>query len=158
MFLGKVVSIGHSVLWANKKLFRFLYKFIPSAVNSWHRTSEIMTKEGLAHSHAEKSCSAAAYLCTSYMNMKDNYRLRSEGYVFTGVCHSVTERGGEVLTRTRSQHLPPSLPPWDQPGDNTSLPPPPDQVTTPPPPPGLCAGGRYASYWNAFLFNWSSLR
>ena len=38
--------------------------------------------------------------------------------------------------RARSQHLPPPGP-----GHNTSL----------PPPPRLCAGGRYASYWNAFL-------
>ena len=61
----------------------------------------------------------------------------------------------------RSQHLPlgpghkpPSLlgpghntpPPFLGPGDNTSLP---LQAS---PPPGLCTGGRYASYWNAFLF------
>ena len=42
---------------------------------------------------------------------------------------------------TRLQHLPPSLPPpwtWSQ--------------HPPPLPPGLCTGGRYASYWNAFLF------
>ena len=53
------------------------------------------------------------------------------------------------------------------PGHNTPLPPPTwDMVTTPAPsplpgtwsqhpplpPPGLCAGGRYASYWNAFLY------
>ena len=53
-------------------------------------------------------------------------------------------------------------PPSPQPGHNTSLPPPPSQVTTPPspwpghntsPPPGHYAqAGRYASYWNAFLF------
>ena len=81
----------------------------------------------------------------------------------------------------RSQHLPPFLPPPLGTGHNTSLPPPlgtghntslppslppghrsqhlpPSpraQVTTPPsPPPGLCAGGRYASYWNAFLFTY----
>ena len=72
------------------------------------------------------------------------YRPRSEaseGYVFTGVCHSVTERGGEggvnqglshntsLPPGTSSQHLPPSLPPG--PGHNTS--PPRDLVTTPPP-------------------------
>ena len=46
------------------------------------------------------------------------------------------------------QHLPPPPPP---PGTRSQhFPPSPrDQVTTPPP--GLCAGGRYASYWNAFL-------
>ena len=67
---------------------------------------------------------------------------------------------------TRSQHLPP---PWNQVTTPPSLPR--DQVTTPPPPrarsqhlpprtrsqhlhpPGLCAGGWYASYWNAFLFD-----
>ena len=171
------------------------------------------------------------------------YRPRSEaseGYVFTGVCHSVTNRGGGVTPnaswdrshgqggggsaqhlpppgqhlppRTRSQHLPPPrehLPPPGQhlppsppgPGHNTSLPlpwhrsqhlpPPLDQVTTlpsppppppgtghntaltlprhrsqhlpppwtrsqhPPPPAGLYAGGRYASYWNAFLLGYN---
>ena len=46
-----------------------------------------------------------------------------------------------------------SLPPARIKGHNTSLP-----WTTPPSPleqhlpPGLCAGGQYASYWNAFLF------
>ena len=52
---------------------------------------------------------------------------------------------------------PPSLPPrtWSQ-----HLPPPWDLVTTPPslpPPRGLCAGGRYASYWNAFLLQFISI-
>ena len=66
---------------------------------------------------------------------------------------------------TWSQHLPPPLhlrhghntplpPPWNMdmgPGHNTPLPTW-DMVTTPaPPPPGLCTGGLYASYWNAFL-------
>ena len=90
--------------------------------------------------------------------------------------------GGGVWTRTRSQHLPPPgtrsqhlpaslppglghntslsprprsqhlLPPPPGPGHNISLPPPWDQVTTPLPP-GLCAGGQYATYWNAFLFS-----
>ena len=58
-------------------------------------------------------------------------------------------RSQHLPPRTRSQHLP--LP---RPGHNTSLPPPPwDQVTTPTFPPGLCAGRRYASYWNAFLLS-----
>ena len=49
---------------------------------------------------------------------------------------------------TRSQHLP--SPPRDQ----VRTPPSPrDQVTTSPSPLGLCAGGRYASYCNASLFN-----
>ena len=40
--------------------------------------------------------------------------------------------------------------PWER----GSTPTPRDQGSTPPslPSPGLCAGGRYASYWNAFLF------
>ena len=65
------------------------------------------------------------------------------------------------LPGTWSQHLPPSPQTWSQ-----HLPPsPPDLVTTPPSlapppgpghntsprPPGLCTGGWYASYWNAFL-------
>ena len=86
--------------------------------------------------------------------------------------------GGRSEPATWSQHLPPSpqdlvttplFPPG--PGHNTSLPPlgpghntsPQDLVTTPhplgpghntslpPSPPEVCAGGRYASYWNAFL-------
>ena len=64
--------------------------------------------------------------------------------------------------RTRSQHLP-------SPRDQLTTPPSPPraQITTPPspppghrsqhhppsPPPRLHAGGRYASYWNAFLFD-----
>ena len=47
--------------------------------------------------------------------------------------------GSKVTTPPLGQHLPPL--PWLG-----------SKVTTPPPPPGLCAGGRYASYWNAFLF------
>ena len=61
--------------------------------------------------------------------------------------------------RTRSQHSPgpdhnTSLPPWTRSQHLPPSPPPgPDQVTTPPsaPPHRTCAGGRYASYWNAFL-------
>ena len=62
------------------------------------------------------------------------------------------------LPRTRSQYLPLH---WDQvttrhsllgPGHNTSLPPGTRSQHLPPPHPGLCAGGRYTSYWNAFLF------
>ena len=44
----------------------------------------------------------------------------SEGYVFTGVCHSVIEPGGgRSEPETWSQHLPPSLPPGL--GHNTPL-------------------------------------
>ena len=60
------------------------------------------------------------------------YRPRSEaseGYIFTGICLSNSGGGGEGRV--------------DQgPGHNISA----------LPPRGLCAGGRYASYWNAFLF------
>ena len=155
------------------------------------------------------------------------YRPRSEGYIFTGVCHFNSGGGGggggrggqggvdhgpghnTPSPRTWTWDLvttPPSLPghghgTWSQhpptPGHGHGtwsqhpLPPPPrtwtwDLVTTPPPfpppppdmdmgpghntplppppihghgtwsqhlpPPGQCAGGRYASYWNAFLF------
>ena len=115
------------------------------------------------------------------------YRPRSEvseGYVFTGVCHSFCSTPGgweEWTTPPPGQHLPPPnqgqmsqhlLPPWTTPPplDNTSLPldntshplprqhlpppwttPPSPQSHLPPSPPGLCTGGRYASYWNAFL-------
>ena len=54
---------------------------------------------------------------------------------------------------------PPCPPPPPGPGDNTSLPPGPGDNSSLPPGPGhntslpplLYAGGRYASYWNAFL-------
>ena len=64
------------------------------------------------------------------------YRPRSEaseGYVFTGVCHFKSGRGGTT---------PPNSRPW--PGS---------KVITPPPPPPLRTGRRYASYWNVFLLN-----
>ena len=93
-----------------------------------------------------------------------------EGYVFTGVCLST---GEEYLTR----HTPPPRPgtPWDQVHPPGQVHPPrtrytpPDQVHpprpgtpgpgtalprtryTPRPRYGHCCG-RYASYWNAFLF------
>ena len=61
----------------------------------------------------------------------------SEGYVFTGVCHSVTEQGGggrEEWTRD----LVTTPPPQDQRPDQVTTPPPPDQrpdqVSIPPPP------------------------
>ena len=73
------------------------------------------------------------------------YRPRSEaseGYVFTGVCHSVTDWGGggggqhqwstTSPPGTRSEHLPP--PPPGQ--VRTSTPSPRDQVRTSIPPPG----------------------
>ena len=77
------------------------------------------------------------------------------------VAHSVQLRGEVGNTNgqppspgTRSQHPPPRTR-----SQHPLLLPPPDQVTTPPPPrtrsqhpPGLWAGGRYTSYWNAFLF------
>ena len=68
--------------------------------------------------------------------------------------------GSKVTTPLPGQHLPPPSQgqrsqhlPWTTPPP----PPPPGQHcpppwTTLPPPPELCAGGRYASYWNAFLF------
>ena len=66
-----------------------------------------------------------------------------EGYVFTGVCHSVTEQG--AVTPNAS---------WDRSHDQVEV-----DNTYPPPRPGSevnhqppgCTGGRYASYWNAFL-------
>ena len=59
------------------------------------------------------------------------YRPRSEpseGYVFTGVCHSFCSTKGEVCSTKGLWTTPPSPPPG--PGHNTS--PPWDQVTTPP--------------------------
>ena len=66
------------------------------------------------------------------------YRPRSEGYVFTGVCRSVTERGRGGWGR------------WTTPKVNSLLPPRTGQGSTPYPPLRLM-GERYASYWNAFL-------
>ena len=72
-----------------------------------------------------------------------NYRPRSEaseGYVFTGVCHSVTERGqGRWATpmvnhfplQDQVRHLPP---PRDQVRTSTPSPPGPGQNIYPPPP------------------------
>ena len=53
---------------------------------------------------------------------------------------------------TRSECLPPP-PLWDQVRMSTPSPPPWDQVRMSTPPPRLHAGGRYASYWNAFLLD-----
>ena len=83
-----------------------------------------------------------------------------EGYVFfTCVCHSVHRGGGVCLSAswdTTAQETPPEQTP---PGADTPLPkqtPPgsrhPPQEQTPSQD-GYCCG-RYASYWNAFLFNY----
>ena len=89
----------------------------------------------------------------------------SEGYVFTGVCHSFCSTGRGVVTPNASwdRHMvtggrSPSPPPW--PGH-----PPPlrkeRSLTYHTPLPisqptyghyGECESGRYASYWIAFLF------
>ena len=79
-----------------------------------------------------------------------------QGYVFTGICDSV-HRGGSPAGRT---------PPWqgDPPGkevDRENTPgketplgrtPPPSRETPQGRPPPAIRSGRYASYWNAFLF------
>ena len=68
------------------------------------------------------------------------YRPRSEaseGYVFTVVCHSVIFGGGRGCCNLGHGHNTPSPGSWPQ---------------HPVPPQLRSMGGRYASYWNAFLF------
>ena len=99
-----------------------------------------------------------AYICTS--QKEDSFYIyrpqRScEGYVFTGVCLS-TEGWGclpqyMLWYPPRSRHPLPGQTPRSQsrhapPGSRH-----PPRADTPPPRYGHCCG-RYASYWNAFLF------
>ena len=83
-----------------------------------------------------------------------------QGNVFTAVCDSVN-RGG--MRQTPPQEA--DSPPKKQTPSPRSRPPPPKKQTPPPkeadpprpqetdPPPGILSmSGRYASYWNAFLF------
>ena len=66
----------------------------------------------------------------------DHYRPRSEGYVFTGVCHSVIFGGEGGVVTWDLVTTPPSLPSWSQhPPPSRSQHPPWDLVTTPRPPP-----------------------
>ena len=58
-------------------------------------------------------------------------RETTEGYVFTGVCHSVILGGGGVVTWSWCN----TFPPRTRGGHNTPLPPGPGQVTTPAPHP-----------------------
>ena len=114
---------------------------------------------------------------TAYLNtcplLHDEYIYRpkrsfGQGNVFTPVCHSVHRGGGSSWPGTPGDQT--HTPPKDQthtPRDHT----PPDQAGTPParpprpgrnppgPDPPSPSGirstfGRYASYWNAFLFWW----
>ena len=79
-----------------------------------------------------------------------------EGNVFTPVCHSVHRAEGVYLSACWDTHTPGQTPPGKHPTGQT----PPWANThpwadTPPgrhPPPGGHCRGRYASYWNAFLF------
>ena len=82
-----------------------------------------------------------------FMNFYRPRSEASEGYVFTGVCpfNSVKGQTPPPLARVRGLPHPPDR--------TTTYPSSLDRTTTSPPPPALCAGGRYASYWNAFLFN-----
>ena len=95
-----------------------------------------------------------------------------EGYVFTRVCHSVHGGSASVhagITPHQSRHpqeaeqTPPEAgtpPGADTPCPQEQTPPPPEADTLPeqtPPPSSACweirpTSGRYASYWNAFLF------
>ena len=90
-----------------------------------------------------------------------------QGNIFAPVCHSV--HGGGVSVEQTPQSRPPSgsrhtpradppeqtTPPWEQTHTPPEQTPPPEQ--TRPPPREAVSGiqstsGRYASYWNAFLF------
>ena len=89
-----------------------------------------------------------------------------EGYVFTGVCLSTGGEGGWRTPPWMENPTPPDgepspgwrTPPWmENPPDGEPPTPPrwrPPRMETPldgePPPLSMC--GRYASYWNAFLF------
>ena len=75
-----------------------------------------------------------------------------QGNVITPACHSV-HRGGIYLSAwdaPLANTPPPSRHPRD-PGRHTP------RADTPPPADGNCSG-RYASYWNAFLFGLQSMR
>ena len=92
--------------------------------------------------------SRCEWSCTINGKPVRNYRPRSEaseGYVFTGVCHSVTERGGGEVGNINGQPPPPPslgpgqniypLPPWEQVRTSTPSPPPGTRSQHLPPPP-----------------------
>ena len=86
-----------------------------------------------------------------------------QGYVFTRVCDSVHRVGVSVQTPLAGR-TPPGTRQTPPPGPSSRPPPrdqadtPPDQADTPPgpgrhPPSIRSMSGRYASYWNAFLWD-----
>ena len=80
----------------------------------------------------------------------DRIRSMGEGTVFTGVCHSFCPQKGVSVQRESEGWV------SDQRGSGCLVRP---GEGRPPPPPqdGYCRG-RYASYWNAFLFESISVR
>ena len=100
----------------------------------------------------------------SYLHSCYRPQRSCEGYVFTPVCQSFVHRGGvcpiacwDTPPRTKNKHPPgpkadtptPPGPKADPQDQRQTLPQ--DQRQTPPGD-GYCCG-RYASYWNAFLFS-----
>ena len=107
-----------------------------------------------------------------WMKYISNYRPQwscGQGNIFAPVCHSI--HGGGGIPEGTEADPPGSRPPWSRPPWEQTPPPPQDQTPpradypppTPPrtrhtPPPreaesGIrSTSGRYASYWNAFLF------
>ena len=97
---------------------------------------------------------SSIYVVNKIISPVHNRPQRScEGYVFTRVCHSVVTEGGCYPSMHCRWY--PSMPCSRRGACSCSGgAPAPGGVETPPPPKadGYCCG-RYASYWNAFLFN-----
>ena len=84
----------------------------------------------------------------SLPNIYRPQRSCGQGNIFTPVCHSV-HRGGGVLPKCMLEY---HTPPEQTPPEQTH----PPRADTPPPGPDSSirsTSGRYASYWNAFLYS-----
>ena len=87
----------HHHIFATKQNKKTRNATCSRATKSSFRTLRTRPLWVFSKSNIRSQCS---YLCSNFFIpnniINNNYRPRNEGYIFTGVCHSVTEQGGGV--------------------------------------------------------------
>ena len=143
------VAIPADLLVANILAKAFSSRYQKAGTNWWHsKLGPIvlsLTMWDQLYALSTELCRLGSYLSYNSTNCVQSIM---EGTVFTGVCHSLCPLRGVVWSGG-------TWPGWGKVAWSAgSLPSPPSPDHPPPPRPGgrHTPPGRYASYWNAFLF------